>query len=154
MLVSGSDFYCGNSSGSLCQFALKSQIPSQYVHPSTKQCSYAYTHPAEKQCNYSVDLSPYALKTQIPSTPSLKVVRGNKTGFYPSTSGGRAETVNVDFSSAGFSAIPVVVCGAYSDQGQHAVSAVVTSVTTTRATITISGEPSYRANLYWVAFSL
>ena len=40
MLVNGSDFYCGNSSGSPCQFALKNQIPSQYVHPSTKQCSW------------------------------------------------------------------------------------------------------------------
>ena len=154
MLVNGDDFYCGNSSGSLCQFALKSQIPSQYIHPSTKQCRYEYTHPAEKQCNYSVDLSQYALKSQIPSTPSLKIVRGNKDQFYLSTSSGRPDTVNIDFSSAGFSTIPVVVCGAYSDQGQNSVSAVVTSVTTTRATITISGEPSYRVNLYWVAFSL
>nr|DAO30503.1 MAG TPA: hypothetical protein [Caudoviricetes sp.] len=39
MLVSGSDFYCGNSSGSPCQFALKNQIPSAYSHPSSKQCS-------------------------------------------------------------------------------------------------------------------
>lgn len=45
MLVSGNDFYCGNSSSTPCQLALKNQIPSQYVHPSTKQC------------NYSVDLS-------------------------------------------------------------------------------------------------
>lgn len=66
LLVSGSDFYCGNSSGSLCQFALKSQIPSQYVHPSTKQC------------NYSVNLSGYAksselnsLKTSVSSGKSL-----------------------------------------------------------------------------------
>ena len=28
MLVSGSDFYCGNSSGSPCQFALKNEISS------------------------------------------------------------------------------------------------------------------------------
>ena len=154
MLVSGSDFYCGNSSGSPCQFALKSQIPSQYVHPSAKQCGYEYTHPAEKQCNYSVDLSPYALKSQIPSTPSLKVIRGNKTGFYPSTSNSRADTVSINFSSAGFSNVPIVVCGAYSDQAQQSISAVVTSVTTTSATITITGSPSYRANLYWVAFSL
>lgn len=41
MLVNGSDFYCGNSSGSPCQFALKSQIPSQYIHPATKQCNYS-----------------------------------------------------------------------------------------------------------------
>lgn len=45
MLVKDSDFYCGNSLGSPCQLALKNQIPSAYVHPSTKQC------------NYSVDLS-------------------------------------------------------------------------------------------------
>ncbi len=56
MLVNGSDFYCGNSSGSPCQFALKNQIPSQYVHPSSKQC------------NYSVDLSGYAQISQIPSS--------------------------------------------------------------------------------------
>ena len=39
MLVNGSDFYCGNSSGSPCQLALKNQIPSQYVHPAAKVCS-------------------------------------------------------------------------------------------------------------------
>nr|DAO30549.1 MAG TPA: hypothetical protein [Caudoviricetes sp.] len=66
MLVNGSDFYCGNSSGSPCQFALKNQIPS------------AYTHPSEKQCNYSVDLSGYAktsdlesLKTSVSSGKSI-----------------------------------------------------------------------------------
>ncbi len=52
MLVTGSDFYCGNSSGSPCQFALKNQIPPAYVHPSTKQCS------------YSVDTSQFALKSE------------------------------------------------------------------------------------------
>ena len=66
LLVNGNDFYCGNSSGSPCQFALKSQIPS------------AYTHPSEKQCNYSVDLSGYAktsdlesLKTSVSSGKSI-----------------------------------------------------------------------------------
>ena len=58
MLVNGSDFYCGNSSGSPCQFALKNQIPSAYVHPSTKQC------------NYSVDLSGYAKTTELNSLKS------------------------------------------------------------------------------------
>lgn len=86
MLVNGSDFYCGNSSGSPCQFALKSQIPSQYVHPTTKQCNYAYAHPSEKQCNYSVDLSGYAktsdlnsLKTSVSSGKQLvaAAVTGN-----------------------------------------------------------------------------
>lgn len=78
MLVDGNDFYCGNSSGSPCQFALKNQIPSAYVHPITKQCNYAYTHPSEKQCNYSVDLSGYAktselnsLKTSVSNGKSL-----------------------------------------------------------------------------------
>ena len=52
MLVNGSDFYCGNSSNNLCQFALKNQIPSAYVHPTTKQC------------NYSVDTSTFALKSE------------------------------------------------------------------------------------------
>lgn len=55
MLVNGSDFYCGNSDNSPCQFALKSQIPSQYVHPFTKQC------------NYSVDLSGYAKTSDVES---------------------------------------------------------------------------------------
>lgn len=55
MLVNGSDFYCGNSDDSPCQFALKSQIPSQYVHPSTKQC------------NYSVNLSGYAKTSELNS---------------------------------------------------------------------------------------
>ncbi len=66
MLVNGNDFYCGNSSSSPCQLALKNQIPSAYVHPSTKQC------------NYSVDLSGYAksselnsLKTSVSSGKSL-----------------------------------------------------------------------------------
>ena len=70
MLVNGSDFYCGNSSGSPCQFALKSQIPSQYVHPTSKQCNYAYTHPSTKQCNYSVDLSGYAKSSELNSLKS------------------------------------------------------------------------------------
>ena len=41
ILVNGSSFYCGNSTSNLCQLALKSDIPNvtQYVHPSTKQCS-------------------------------------------------------------------------------------------------------------------
>ena len=78
MLVSGSDFYCGNSSGSPCQLALKNQLPLAYVHPVAKQCNYAYTHPSEKQCNYSVDLSGYAktselnsLKTSVSNGKSL-----------------------------------------------------------------------------------
>ena len=58
MLVDGSDFYCGNSSGSPCQLALKNQVPSQYVHPSTKQC------------NYSVDLSGYAKSSELNSLKS------------------------------------------------------------------------------------
>ena len=55
ILVNGSSFYCGNSTSSLCQLALKSDIPNvaQYVHPAEKQCNYAYTHPSTKQCNYS-----------------------------------------------------------------------------------------------------
>lgn len=58
MLVNGSDFYCGNSAGSPCQLALKNQIPSQYVHPSTKQC------------NYSVDTSQFATTSELNSLKS------------------------------------------------------------------------------------
>lgn len=68
MLVKDSDFYCGNSSGSPCQFALKSQIPSAYVHPSAKQC------------NYSVDLSNYVTKDQLPQiSPNYTDLVLNKT---------------------------------------------------------------------------
>lgn len=85
LLVSGDDFYCGSSSGSPCQLALKNQLPATYIHPATKQC------------NYSVDLSQYALKSQIPASyvhpsskqcnwsPSINI--GNnievKTGTHP-----------------------------------------------------------------------
>ena len=53
ILVNGSSFYCGNSTSSPCQLALKSDIPNvtQYVHPSTKQCNYVYTHPSTQQCS-------------------------------------------------------------------------------------------------------
>ena len=59
ILVNGSSFYCGNSTSSLCQLALKSDIPNvtQYVHPSTKQCNYSYTHPSTKQCSWNPDLT-------------------------------------------------------------------------------------------------
>ena len=65
MLVKDSDFYCGNSSSTPCQLALKNQIPSQYVHPSTKQC------------NYSVDLSGYA-KTSDLNSLKTSVSEGKK----------------------------------------------------------------------------
>ena len=40
MAVKGSNFYCGNGDCSPCQLALASQIPSAYVHPTAKQCSW------------------------------------------------------------------------------------------------------------------
>lgn len=40
-------------SGDYTDLTNKPSIPSAYVHPSEKQCSYAYSHPSEKQCNYS-----------------------------------------------------------------------------------------------------
>ena len=39
LLVNGEDFYCGNGSNGLCQLARLNQVPSAYVHPTTKQCS-------------------------------------------------------------------------------------------------------------------
>ena len=45
LLVNGSDFYIGDSSNQRTQLARLDQVPSTYIHPSTKQC------------NYSVDLS-------------------------------------------------------------------------------------------------
>lgn len=56
LLVNGNDFYIGNEAEQLSQLARLDQIPSQYVHPSAKQCNYAYTHPAAKQCSYSVQI--------------------------------------------------------------------------------------------------
>ena len=53
ILVNGSSFYLGNSTSNLCQLALKSDIPTQYVHPATKQCNYTYTHPQACQCELS-----------------------------------------------------------------------------------------------------
>lgn len=68
MLVDGSNFYCGNSSGSPCQLALKNQIPSAYIHPSAKQC------------NYSVDLSNYVTKDQLSQiSPNYTDLVLNKT---------------------------------------------------------------------------
>ena len=56
ILVNGSSFYCGNSTSSPCQLALKSDIPNvtQYVHPAEKQCNYTYTHPSSQQCSIPV----------------------------------------------------------------------------------------------------
>ena len=80
MLVSGNDFYCGNSSGSPCQFALKNQIPSAYVHPSAKQC------------NYSVDLSNYVTKDQLPQiSPNYTDLVLNKTDSAEKTEWGYYE---------------------------------------------------------------
>ena len=71
ILVNGSSFYCGNSTSNLCQFALKSDIPAAYVHPSEKQCNYVYTHPTTKQCTWNPDLSNYALKSDIASVKKI-----------------------------------------------------------------------------------
>lgn len=57
LLVNGSSFYLGNSTSNLCQLALKTDIPSGYIHPAEKQCNYAYTHPSTKQCSWTPDLS-------------------------------------------------------------------------------------------------
>ena len=67
ILVSGSSFYCGNSTSSPCQLALKSDIPNvtQYVHPSTKQCNYSYTHPSAIQCSAATEIN--NLKSSVSS---------------------------------------------------------------------------------------
>ena len=51
LLVNGNDFYVGNGSNEKVQLARLSQVPSAYIHPSTKQCNYSYTHPTTKQCS-------------------------------------------------------------------------------------------------------
>ena len=156
MLISGSDFYCGNSSGSPCQFALKSQIPSAYVHPSTKQCSYAYTHPSEKQCNYSVDLSGYALnstvenlKSQIESRGSLTIRKGNGSFTMGSSRGPTRITLRYD----GFAQTPLVIVGAYDTDGS-AASCAVESVSNSSATVAFGGFARGTIAYYWYAFSL
>ena len=67
ILVNGSSFYCGNSTSSLCQLALKSDIPNvtEYVHPSTKQCNYSYTHPSTIQCSAATEIN--NLKSSVSS---------------------------------------------------------------------------------------
>ena len=68
ILVNGSSFYCGNSTSSLCQLALKTDVPAQYVHPSTKVCDYSYIHPTSKQCTWTPDLSGCATITKTTKT--------------------------------------------------------------------------------------
>ena len=71
----------GLFSGSYTDLTNKPTIPSAYVHPSEKQCSYAYSHPSEKQCNYSYSHpSAKQCNATIPSasssTPSADVSGG------------------------------------------------------------------------------
>ena len=80
MLVNGNDFYCGSSNASLCQLALKSQIPSQYIHP------------ANKVCNYSVDTSQFvtqsdfnSLKNSVGTPCKITTIYD---GWYSYTAGG------------------------------------------------------------------
>ena len=90
MLVSGNDFYCGNSTGSLCQFALKSQIPSQYIHPSTKQC------------NYSIDTSQFVTQNELSGFPtkySRVCVRRDSSGAIEQTSD-EIGVLDFDFSGS------------------------------------------------------
>ena len=65
ILVNGSSFYCGNSTSNLCQLALKTDVPAQYVHPNTKQCNYSYTHPSTIQCNAATEIN--SLKSSVSS---------------------------------------------------------------------------------------
>ena len=45
--------------------ALKTDVPAQYVHPSTKQCNYSYTHPSAIQCNAATEIN--SLKSSVSS---------------------------------------------------------------------------------------
>ena len=98
MLVNGDDFYCGNSSGSPCQFALKNQIPSAYVHPSTKQC------------NYSVDTSQFATASDL---NSLKNSIGNPCkintiydGWYSYTVSGLTTYTSTQYTAQNVPSVP------------------------------------------------
>lgn len=69
-LVNGSSVYIGNSSNHPCQMACMSDIPVQYVHPTTKVCNYSYTHPSTKQCSWVPDTSGFG-KSVLLSNQSI-----------------------------------------------------------------------------------
>ncbi len=117
MLVSGSDFYCGNSSGSLCQFALKSQVPSQYVHPSTKQC------------NYSVDTSQFATSSEL---NSLKTSVSNGKSLIASAITGKG--VSTD-AGASFQTMASNIASLYTVSGVTSESISISSVSNTAFTV-------------------
>ena len=179
ILVNGSSFYCGNSTSSLCQLALKSDIPSvtQYVHPSTKQCNYVYTHPTTKQCNYAythpssqqcsnvnaTTLSGYTY-SQILSNASANaggiIRRGSVT--WTTSSNSEYETRTVSFS--GFSSTPAITAIASYPVTINMRSVVIgasvgcSSINTSSASFTILPNPSYenffryaKITLKWIA---
>ena len=175
MLVNGSSFYCGNSTSSLCELALKSDIPSvaQYVHPSTKQCNYVYTHPTTKQCNYAythpssqqcsnvnaTTLSGYTY-SQILSNASANtggiIRRGSVT--WTTSSNSEYETRTVSFS--GFSSTPVITAiASYPNMQNDVIGASVgcSSINKSSASFTILPNPSYgnfryaEITLKWIA---
>lgn len=144
MLVNGSDFYCGNSSSTPCQLALKNQIPSAYVHPSTKQC------------NYSVDLSGYALnsavenlKSQIESKGSLTIRKGN--GSFKAGSSRRPTRITLHYDA--FAQTPLVIVGVYGTEGGPAGCAVE-SISNSSADVAFTGMAGETVRYYWYAFSL
>ena len=106
LLVDGNDFYVGNSSSNLSQLALKTDIPtvSQYVHPSTKQCS------------WNPDLSNYYTKSEVDDkvNSGFHLIYNNTIPF------------NINGSDVGYTLIDSDVVNSWFDYGILYVDASMT----------------------------
>lgn len=150
MLVNGSSFYCGNSTSSLCELALKSDIPSvtQYVHPSTKQCNYT---PDLSNIN-AAKLQGYTYSQIInnaTASTSIKIVSGTKSVY--------ASKVNTEYemtiSYTGFSAQPALSVFARSVYNSFVrpASAWINSININSAHISAATTTSGEIQIYWFA---
>ena len=151
MLVNGSSFYCGNSTSNLCEFALKSDIPSvtQYVHPSTKQCNYT---PDLSNIN-AAKLQGYTYSQIISNAAasnSIKIVSGTKSVY-----AGRVNTeYEMAISYSGFSSQPALsICAKLANNGfTHPASTWIKSINTNSAVISVStAGDTGNIQIYWFA---
>ena len=151
MLVNGSSFYCGNSTSSLCELALKSDIPTvtQYVHPSTKQCNYT---PDLSNIN-AAKLQGYTYSQIISNATasnSIKIVSGTKSVY--------ASKVNTEYemtiSYGGFSSQPALSICAKSANSSYTrpASTWIKSINTNSAVISVSTTGATGdIQIYWFA---
>ena len=154
MLVNGSSFYCGNSTSSLCELALKSDIPSvtQYVHPSTKQCNYT---PDLSNIN-AAKLQGYTYSQIISNATasnSIKIVSGTKSVY--------ADKVNTEYemtiSYSGFSSQPALSICAKSVYNIYTrpASVWIKSINTNSAVISVSTTGAAGdIQIYWFAIGV